>query len=61
MTEKQRLECPDLYRRLKLASLRAGESIGDITVYNATTPTPRVAYLQRRYPLAGLASVGMRG
>lgn len=33
MSEKLKKECPDLYRRLKLQALRAGESLGGRMVY----------------------------
>lgn len=33
MTSEQKRLCPDQYRALKLASIRAGESVGQRTVY----------------------------
>lgn len=33
MTAQQKTDCPDIYRRLKLACIRAGESAGQRTVY----------------------------
>lgn len=75
MTDLQRQQHRDLYQQLRLALVMPGESIGGITkpyaavnrddwtwdMAIAAPPTPRIAYLQRRYPLAGLLRVGMRG
>ena len=64
-----------LYNQLRLQLSFPGETIAEVTKpyapvdkwtlsYDdliAAPPTPRIAYLQARYPLAGLASLGMRG
>lgn len=63
-----------LYNQLRLALVYPGETIAGVTKpyapvdkwalsfdeLIAAPPTPRIAYLQARYPLAGLVSVGMR-
>jgi len=42
MTDQQRRECPDIYRRLKLLSLRAGEALEDRRVWR-DEPISRMA------------------
>jgi hypothetical protein len=40
MTNEQKAQCPETYRRLLLAGLRAGESIGQRTVYSGKYERP---------------------
>jgi len=75
MTAQQRTEHRDLYLQLRLNLALPGETVGGVRKpytsvnkddwtfdYMLTQPnTPRIAYLQARYPLAGIASLGMRG
>lgn len=75
MTYEQRQQHRELYQQLRLAIAFPGDTIGGVTKpyapvdkwalsfdeLLAAPPTPRIAYLQARYPLAGLVSVGMRG
>ena len=75
MTYAQRQQHRELYQQLRLNLAFPGEVIGGERKpyapvnkdewtfdYMLTQPnTPRIAYLQARYPLAGLASLGMRG
>jgi len=77
MTAQQRADHYETYQQLRLALILPGETIGEerrrYTPVNydkwtlsyddliAAPPTPRIAYLQARYPLAGIASLGMRG
>lgn len=75
MTAQQRTEHRELYNQLRLNLVYPGDSIAGVTkpyapvnhddwtweYMLAAPPTPRGDYLQTRYPLAGVATLGLRG